>query len=271
MVFLCWNLNNRPLEALVAAPVRTKRVDVVILLECAASVGAILAALNAATGDIFHYCDSPVRMKSIRVFTRFSNQFILPVEESRRYSVRHLALPARTDLLLAVVHFPSKFHWNEDSQAQECYALARMIESAERRVGYFRTILVGDLNMNPFEKGIVGTMGLNATMVRRQAQKETRTVQGQQYRFFYNPMWRHFGDGQDVPPGTYHYDSHQHVTYFWNIFDQVMVRPSLAGNLDPDGIEIVHSTGAVSLLTREGIPDRAVGSDHLPLLFSMRL
>lgn len=142
--------------------------------------------------------------------------------------------------------------------------MAKMIDSAERRIGHFRTVLVGDLNMNPFEKGVVGTMGLNATMVRRQAQKMTRTVQGQQYRFFYNPMWRHFGDGQKVPAGTYHYDNHQHVTYFWNIFDQVMVRPDLANNLDPDGIEIMHGIGSVSLLTTEGTPDRAVGSDTFP-------
>ena len=41
MVFLCWNLNNRPLEALVAALVGANRVDVVILSECAVSVGGV--------------------------------------------------------------------------------------------------------------------------------------------------------------------------------------------------------------------------------------
>ena len=146
-----------------------------------------------------------------------------------------------------------------------------MIDSAEKRIGHFRTVLMGDLNMNPFEKGIVGTMGLNATMARSHALKELRTVQKQKYRFFYNPMWRHFGDDRNTPPGTYHYDNHQHVTYFWNMFDQVLVRPSLVGNIETDGIQIINSVGSVSLLTPEGTPDVSVGSDHLPLLFSMRL
>jgi endonuclease/exonuclease/phosphatase family metal-dependent hydrolase len=271
MVFLCWNLNRRPLHQLVAELVQARQVDVVILLECEVIVAEILEALKAATGENFHLSDSKVQMKTIRVFTRFSHQFINALEEDHRYSIRHLRLPAQRDLLLAVVHFPSKLRWTEDSQAQECVELARMIDRAERRIGHFRTVMVGDLNMNPFEKGVVGTMGLNATMARNQAQKELRTVQRRKYRFFYNPMWTCFGDGQTSPPGTYHYDNNQHVTYFWNMFDQVLVRPSLIGNIDTDGIEIVHRVGGVSLLTHEGTPDGSVGSDHLPLLFSMRL
>jgi hypothetical protein len=197
---------------MVAELVHSRQVDIVILVECTAGVGEILKALNAATGDIFHHSESPVKMKTIQVFTRFSKQFIRPVDESRRYSLRHLALPGRKDLLLALVHFPSKLRWTEDSQVQECVELAKMIDSAEKRIGHFRTVLVGDLNMNPFEKGVVGATGLNATMSHSRALKELRTVQNREYRFFYNPMWRHFGDGQKEPPGTYHYDNSQHVT-----------------------------------------------------------
>jgi len=271
MVFLCWNLNKRPLNQLVADLVHSKHVDVVILLECTVDTAEVLKSLYTATGEVFHHSNSPVQMKTIRVFTRFSHQFIRPVEESQRYSIRHLATPAQTDLLLAVVHFPSKLYWTDESQAQECNVLARMIDSAEKRIGHFRTILVGDLNMNPFEKGIVGTMGLNATMARSEALKELRTVQRKHHRFFYNPMWGHFGDSRNSPPGTYHYDNHQHVTYFWNMFDQVLVRPSLIRHMETNGIQIVDRIGALSFLTPDGTPDTSVGSDHLPLLFSMRL
>ena len=144
----------------------------------------MLKALYSATGEVFHYSDSPAKVKTIQVFTRFAQQFIRPVEESNRHSIRHLAPPAKTDLLLAIVHSPSKLHWSEDSQVQECGVLAQMVESAERKIGHFRTVLVGDLNMNPFEKGVVGTMGLNATMARGQALKESRTVQGRKYIAF---------------------------------------------------------------------------------------
>ena len=53
MVFLCWSLQKRPLHQFVAELVRSKHVDVVVLLECTVSVAEILVALPAATGEIF--------------------------------------------------------------------------------------------------------------------------------------------------------------------------------------------------------------------------
>jgi hypothetical protein len=55
------------------------------------------------------------------------------------------------------------------------------------------------------------------------------------------------------------------------MFDQVLVRPSLIDNFEADRTEIVDRVGSVSLLGTGSVPDKAVGSDHLPLLFSMRL
>ena len=72
MVFLCWNLNRRPLQQLVAELVRSKEVDVVILLECYVDVADVLQSLYAATGQPFYFSYSREQMKTIRVFTRFS-------------------------------------------------------------------------------------------------------------------------------------------------------------------------------------------------------
>ena len=125
--------------------------------------------------------------------------------------------------------------------------------------------------MNPFEAGMVGAAGLNATMVRREALKESRTVQDKMYPFFYNPMWAHFGERDHKPQGTYHYDSHEHVTYYWNMFDQVLVRPGLLDQFPNEGVEIMTEAGGTSLLTASGRPNRTIGSDHLPLLFRLGL
>jgi hypothetical protein len=151
----------------------------------------------------------------------------------------------------------------------KCTAFARTIGEVEQEVGHDRTVLVGDLNMNPFESGMVSAAGLNATMARDQASKGFRTVQGRQYPFFYNPMWGHFGDRDRNPAGTYYRDSGQHVNYYWNMFDQVLIRPSLLDMFPQDGVEIVTHAGTAPLLTSGGAPDLAKGSDHLPLLFRL--
>src|SRR5712692_7820936 len=87
----------------------------------------------------------------IKIFTRFSSEFLTPTEESDRISIRRLSLPARTEILPAAAHFPSKLFWKEGSQAMECTVLAETIAKNEHAVGHERTLLVGDLNMNPFE------------------------------------------------------------------------------------------------------------------------
>ncbi len=223
----------------------------------------MLMQLNAAH---VRYELCPGLCQSITFFVAFQANFLTPVLENARISIRHLTLPARAEILVAAAHLPSKLHFSNESMIFECSNLARMIEDSEEACGHGRTILLGDLNVNPFETGMVGTGGLHAVMSREVASRGSRTVQSREYDFFYNPMWAHFGDRQGEAPGTYYYDKAEHVTYFWNMFDQVLVRPSLLDGLGVESVRILTSVRGISLLGPGGKPDRSVGSDHLPVL-----
>jgi len=144
--------------------------------------------------------------------------------------------------------------------------LARYVHEAELKVGHTRTIIVGDLNMNPFEAGVTGSEGLHAVMGRKEAEKGSRIVQGESCKFFYNPMWSKFGDTDSTPAGTYFYNSSNPVNYYWNIFDQFLIRPSLLKFLDRDAVQVVSELQGKSLLTSAGRPDRKSMSDHLPIV-----
>jgi hypothetical protein len=65
----------------------------------------------------------------------------------------------------------------------------------------------------------VAASGLHAVMSRQVASREVRTVQGREHRFFYNPMWSHFGDANRDTAGTYYFEHAEQVNYFWNVFD----------------------------------------------------
>ncbi len=82
-------------------------------------------------------------------------------------------------------------------------------------------------------------------------------------------MWGHFGDRFGDCAGTYFYERAEHLSYGWNIFDQVLFRSSLAGLLPADQPKILTSVGQTSLLMASGVPDQAVASDHLPVLFQV--
>ena len=92
---------------------------------------------------------------------------------------------------------------------------------------------------------------------------------GQRYPFFYNPMWSFLGDRNGTAPGTYHLSASEDVCYFWNAFDQVLIRPELMQRLGPDSVQVVSTVGDVSLLDAVGKPDRSQYSDHLPVLLRL--
>ena len=61
------------------------------------------------------------------------------------------------------------------------------------------------------------------------------------------------------------------VNYYWNVLDQVIVRPALMDRCDGERIRILTKVGESSLLTNAGRPDHRKFSDHLPLLFELEL
>lgn len=271
-VFLFWNLNNKPLQETIARLATQHEVDVLMFAECAIEPGILLETLNQNLESTSRYYYSPsVGCKKIKVFTRCNHESIRPMYEEAGLTIRHLKLPKMPDILIAVSHFPSKLRWHDDSQALECVNLARAIRDTENRVGHSRTVLVGDFNMNPFESGVVSANGLHAVMSRCIAKERTRVVNGREYSFFYNPMWSFFGDTSPGPSGTYYYRSSELKVFFWNIFDQVLIRPDLLDLFSNEDLKILNTDGDISLLSPRGMPNIKSGSDHLPILFKLTL
>lgn len=265
--FLFWNTGRRPVQAIIADLARSNDVDVLVLAECAVPPEALLEVLRAAG---FH--PSPGReCKRIAIHARFAGSLLEPVFETVGATVRRLCLPDKPEILLAAAHLPSKLRWSRESQAAECFVFAEELRRVEQEAGHTRTVLVGDLNLDPFEAGLVAASGLNAAMTRQLAGRGSRTVQGREYPFFYNPMWGLFGDGTPGPPGTYYYEGSEHVATFWHIFDQVLVRPELMGLFRNDSLRVLDGYDGTSLVTDRGLPDKANASDHLPVLFELDL
>jgi len=268
--FLFWNIYKKPLAENIARMALHYDVDVIMLVESNINPADLLILLNQslATNLIGYEYAPQYDCTKVQIFTKFSSQFIPPYDDYDRLTVRHLKLPAREDFLLAITHFPSKNDFTESDQLSESIELSNYIKDAENRIGHQKTILVGDLNMNPFEEGLVNANALHSVMKRNIAEKKNRIVQNKSYPFFYNPMWRFFG--QDVA-GTYYYRKAAHKVYFWNIFNQVLVRPDLLKYFDENELKILDFDGQKSLLSKTGIPDKNNASDHLPIYFELTI
>ncbi len=84
-------------------------------------------------------------------------------------------------------------------------------------------------------------------------------------------MWAHFGDHPNRPPGTFYSARSTPLSYYWSIFDQVLVRPALLHAFADDKLQILTASGAVPLVDATGRPHKRIVSDHLPILFQLRL
>ena len=268
--FLFWNVYNKSLDTHVARLVVRNDVDVVMLAECPDRPETILDSLNAISQERFTFPFS--EGNRIRIFTRFPERTLVDWFNSNgdRLTIRRLRPHDETDLLLCVLHFQSRrTGWTESNQAVEATAIARDIADAEDRAFHQRTLLVGDMNMNPFDPGMLEARALNAVMTADLAKKETRKVSGSRYRFFYNPMWGLVGDRTPGPAGTHFYGSGLPSTTFWHMYDQVLIRPQLIDKLAE--VTILDSDGEVPLVTQAGRPNKKSISDHLPILFRLDL
>src|ERR1035438_6060744 len=110
ITFLCWNLNRKPLQQLVAEVARSRNVEVVILIECDIDPGEVVQSLNRDTRGSFHYAARPAAAagETVRIFTRFSPDLLRPLQDGQRFTIREMCLGSHADVIVAAVHFPSK-------------------------------------------------------------------------------------------------------------------------------------------------------------------
>lgn len=266
ITFLFWNMRQTKRLDILSSLVREFDIDVLMLAENTLGVADVLCKLNTSEAADFHY--NMGQCKRIDIFSKFTQTQISPQFESKHITIRHLKPPTTCGLLLVVAHLSSKLHQSNESQTFEITEIARDIIRMEDKIGHKRTVLVGDLNMNPFETGLVTASGFNATMTRKIAEKQKRTVNARSFPFFYNPMWSLLGDASTGPPGSYYYPQSEHVTYFWHMFDQVLLRPDVLPMFQNNTLKIIDRVGELSLLNDNGIPDKNI-SDHLPVLFQL--
>jgi hypothetical protein len=259
-----WNVNARVSPKTIAVLAREWDVDIIILAENETDRFAIQRELNEDTERL--YFTDPGESDRLTILTRFHPPLRCLVRDSPGVAIRHYHLPLGESFLVVAVHLTSKLWSKTEDQIFAAVELGSYIREAEERVGHSRTIVIGDLNMNPFETGIVGSGGLHGVMDRRIVSTGSRKIRGKSQMFFYNPMWSKFGDTDPSPPGTYFYNSGSELNYFWHMFDQVLVRPALLDSLSNDSVSILSNVGDMALLSALGRPDSRVASDHLPIV-----
>ena len=270
MKFLFWNIHkNINAISYLHNIVREEEIDVVGIAEYPQeyTTDNVLRSYPRT----FLYLKPIVDNEKVKIFYRNSRVNIANKMNRRFVTVKQISSLGRK-VSLIFCHLPSKINCNEDEQLSRAIAINREINEYEQTNANSRlTIVCGDFNMNPFEKGMVHCEAFHAVMDKRIAMRRSRTVLDTDYYFFYNPMWSCFGDsGKGGIPGTYFFNSSNSIQYFWNMFDQVLIRPELIPYFDNESLKIVTIGKSYNLLNIDGRINTSI-SDHLPIMFNLKI
>jgi endonuclease/exonuclease/phosphatase (EEP) superfamily protein YafD len=263
-----WNVNKKDLTNLVCLMTASTNADVVVLNENKIPSTAMLKALQKNVSEDF-YCpnartkDSDARFKErFHCFARNRELDLSEVHSGFRTSVRGLTV-GRHRVLLALVHGVDPRNYDSEARQSEIQELATEIGFVKDQKNTNKLILLGDFNMNPYDRGMNLAPCLNAMMTKSCIESGYRRHSNKDYDFYYNPMWSLFGDNTDGPSGTV-YDTSNQGPYGWSMFDQVIISHSIV-ELFHD-VTILTEAGTESLMNKKGRPDANKASDHFPIL-----
>ena len=264
--FLFWNVARNPAAfPHVVRLATSKNCDVIILAECPNNIADLIPRLNSNARKSFR--DVAFGQSKVKVITSLSKKRFYPrlVSPNGDLSIWKLDLSGNSlgVIQFAFVHLLSKVSASDNSLTANAIEVAtRLTGFEDSKEGCHNTVLIGDMNMNPFDGGLVVFSGFHAAMTLELAQKE-RIWKGKSYRKFYNPMWGFFGDRTPGPPGSYYWPSSADDNHQWQILDHVLLRPAMVKYMTE--LAILDHDGMESLTNHDGIPTKDHISDHLPI------
>ncbi|MCI5583498.1 MAG: hypothetical protein MR357_07275 [Anaeroplasma sp.] len=196
---------------------------------------------------------------------------IIPYKEESHYSIYKIKKNGNVDCLFVVVHLLGKLNKSGEAQYNRAGNIARELSKYEQEIfgnNERRTIIVGDFNMQPYESGVCGGYGFNATMSAHQASKKTRKIDGETTYLYYNPVWALMGANKLVQGSYYNSSDNDDHAIYWYSFDSVLLRPCYIESFNWEYFSIIEKTNKHNFVPNSTI-DKERYSDHLPIKFEI--
>lgn len=262
MRVLFWNTyKNSGINRVLSDLIIENKIDIAILAEYEANLQELFESFSKYRMLMKQYIT--IGCERLILFGNITS--VLPGIQAPHYSIQII----NSRYILCSVHLTSQIY--TDNERKRNLAIERIVGDIQRledELNIDKTIVVGDFNINPFDGGCVDANLFHSLPVYEDVKRKSRKIEGENYRMFYNPMWNFFGDHRK-PYGTYYYNGSDVNNLFWNIYDQVIIRPSLRESFIDNELRIITETETKNLLDSKGHPDKAI-SDHLPLIFEIK-
>ncbi|MGG1555439.1 hypothetical protein [Paenibacillus ferrarius] len=262
-----WNIMKKDLTSDIRALCEENEIHFLLLAEAQAiNKTGLETELKTISND---YKLATV-IDTAKVFCWHKLNNVRAVKDDNYYSA-YVLDDGQEEILIVGIHAPSKIHMESSEQALFITRIIMDIKQLEDQLNITNTMVVGDFNMDPFEAGMVASESFHAIFCDTTARRGSRSVNNQNRRFFFNPMW-HLHANRDLPTkGSYYFGNGGIMSYFWHMFDQVIIRPEILDRFNFDSLKIITRIESIgkSLLDANGRPNKTEASDHLPISFSI--
>lgn len=166
------------------------------------------------------------------------------------------------------VHFPATMHHHMSALRNHLLNFRNLINVEIGKSSETAILIIGDLNVNPFEAPMINFDGFMAT--NSPNARESVTNLGDCRETYYNPTWMLFADNRF--PGTMKFPRPSAVSFDileFHFLDQVLLSQNLKNMLDGEIIETIKETSSFAFYNSRN--NRVDYSDHLPIVYEFKI
>lgn len=263
MKYLFWNTHkNKRINSVLCNLIIENSISVVVLAEYTADMNELIEFVHSRGVSMQQF--PTIGCDRIHILGKTGIN-IEPQLQTDHSSIQVID----SNTILCCVHLNSQIYsGNVDRREIDIERIIGDIINLERELNTKKTIIVGDFNINPYDNSCVSARYFHGIPVFEESIRESRIVAGTEFYMFYNPMWNFLGDFME-PYGTYYHSSSDAVNPYWNVYDQVIIRPVLRKQFIDTSLKIITETDHTSLLDKDNHPDLNI-SDHLPITFEIK-
>lgn len=280
--FLFWNINKKNCHKLIVKLVEDLSVDVIILAEViqqnasykdpknTINLTNLLDDLNRVNGK--YYTSRFESGQKIVLIDCLGNGQNVSTDEDKRLSSCKYHIN-NEDILVVGVHLRDRYSHDLNDLSDLAGQHREFIDS----YNVDKVLVVGDFNMNPYEKGIMGFTGFNAIFSKEEICYNPQRKFGYREKpLYYNASWDAYK--LPSPQGTYYYnDNNTSLNPYWNLLDQVLFSSGMMDSYVKDSFRIITEIAGIELLKdtksrSTGITKKVIDtnhSDHLPIMFQV--
>lgn len=265
---LYWNLDKKDLSFEVVELVKEIPYDILFFSETSKEIRKALENQLSPLG--YRMRTKIVGRVRVALFDKYNDSDITFFKKEGRFTIIIYNFDGENYMVVGV-HLDSPASYPDSSDRYTCakdeYST---INVYREKYNVKKVVIIGDFNMNPYDRGMISELSFKATHCKKTAKLKSKK------EYLFNPSWKIFTNDLTVdenkPPGTIHYvprTKDSDVNY-WHVFDQVLVSPSLYSAY-LDSFDVITEWNNVKLLNEESIPDRTKYSDHLPITYTIEI